>query len=124
MSETSEKRLVSRDDFQKLRQIRYDEEEIPGFGWIRFKNLSDQETRKIMTPFYRGDVESVFADRCIAQLVDDDNDPMFGEMDREWLNGLDFAVSRKIFKVLEHHNDENHSLDELKKTSETTPSSN
>jgi hypothetical protein len=123
MSETNGRQLATRDHFRSKIVTRYRETEIDGFGWIRIRNLSDEETRELLKPLYAGDLDAkaIFVDRAIAQLVDADNDPIFGDMDRDWLGKMDFAISGRIMREMQDHNEESdNSVEELKKTSETT----
>ena len=110
--------FVNRDKWRQHSGVtRYEDVDVEGFGKIRARNLSYGETCDIVGRAEDLEPRYAFADRMIAQVVDPENDnaPMFGEMDREWLADVEFAVAGKVFVELRRINEEMATVDELKK---------
>jgi len=115
MSDSDEKScLLDRDAFQKAAgQRRFKDVSIPEFGKFRLRSLFDSEV-----PDEKGVTSWI-----IACVVDKEGDQVFGDIDKEWLDKLDFAIAKKIKEEIVDHcmigpyapMDE-----ELKKTSSTT----
>ena len=124
MSETNGKCVVTRDDFRaelRRRYLEFQHPVMPG-KTIIFQNLTAGEAAELSSKLYDQDDGAVnhrymFADRMIAMCVDENFEPMFGELDREWLTEMPVHVSKVLLTAMLRHDEaiDMPSHDELKK---------
>ena len=126
---------ASDDQFFQHCERRYTDVTVPGLGKVRIRSLTDREQRKIQENAERDadgtiNLKYLFADRAIACIVDEDGDDRFGDIHRERLADMDYAITRTLLdEMLKHCQDGPYTEpdEDLKKsstvTTDSTPSS-
>lgn len=99
--------LISRADLLGLTERRYAicQTKLNGLS-VRIRSLTDAETAEVDEKRFAGgeiDRRHAFADTAIATIVDDEGDPIFGEMDREALTQIDGSVARALHEEILQH---------------------
>lgn len=101
-------KLISRADLLRINEVRYAylKTQINGLR-VRVKSLTALEHAELDALRIDSDGQFdntyAFADLVIATVVDEDGDPMFGELDRLALMELDSAVSRALQQEIMQH---------------------
>jgi hypothetical protein len=117
--------------FQYSGVRRHKEVTIQGFGSFRIQSVFDEEQRQASAKSADPETGEIdrryyFADMAIATIVDEDGDAEFGEIDREKLAKMDFAVTSKVLhEILNHCHIGEFAKDtaDLKKNSQPTTAS-
>ena len=125
---------ATREEWFQHCERRYAEESIDGLGLVRIRSITYAEAaaslERSMTRDEEGNVQHdsryVFADRAIATVVDENDEPMFGDMHREKLATMDQGIVAPLHEFIMEHcglGKYRVSFSDLKKTSEPTTTS-
>lgn len=90
---------------------RYHEEEVPGFGWIRVRNLneaelSEWETKKFETPPGKTDGDGLKETRAhliVLALVNGEGLRRFSDSQVPVVMGADSSVTGAVFEICRKH---------------------
>ena len=131
MSGNQENGLADRDTFRQGIGIRYHvTDELPIFGRVRLRSLSERERRIIESKRYddTGRIDDdryaqVFAWMCIYMVVYPDGKQMFAEMDLDWLSEIDAMYSSLLMSEMNQHAGTNINQEQLKKSLMNAPGS-
>ena len=93
---------AGREAFWAHKERRYADVEIEGLGKIRLQSLTAKE-HDDLEDSKGGENFVLFVDYALKCLVDEDNQPFFGDIDRESLCQLDYVLSRKIWEAILKH---------------------
>lgn len=117
---------ATRDKFREACERRYTDIEVPFFGKIRLRSLSAKEKRIVEAKRIGSNgmldedrYSSSFGWLCIFMVVDpdEDNEAMFGEMDLDWLNGMDWGHAKPLYEQMNRFAELHEDDEALKKNS-------
>jgi len=98
------------EQFQAAAKRRYREEEIPGKGWHRFRNLTEREQSQWETANLGTDgkrttdgMQETKAHLIVLTLVNEEGDLRFHESQIDLVMGADSAYTNAVFEVAREH---------------------